>query len=251
MEATFIIPAHNEAASLHVPDFGQAVAWIRKTFGSSEIILVDDGSTDETVRLAGAWVDEILQQDHQGKAAALQAGFARARGARVFWSDADWSVPVVEAAALNAALSRGYDYALASRGWGRPGAPLHRWLSSCFFTAVIRQTFDWSFRDTQCGLKGARREALDRIVPALIHFGNGSGRHAGTDAMFDIECLLVCRKLGLRAAECPVRWMHFNNRTQQNYSPLLRQIYSDFKEIRRLYHAGHYEPGKQGTRICI
>jgi len=242
MEATFIIPSHNEAASLHDPDFGRSVSWIRKTFGSSELILVDDGSSDETVQLAGQWVDVVLQQNHRGKAAALQAGFARARGERVFWTDADWSVPAEEIASLDAALSRGFDYVFASRGWGRPGAPLHRWLGSCFFTAVIRHNFDWSFRDTQCGMKGARRDSLNQIMPELVHFASvNPQRHAGTDALFDIECLLVCRKLRLRVLECPVRWMHFKNRSQQDYGPLLGQIYKDFREIRRLYRAGRYE----------
>lgn len=243
MDATFIIPAFNEGAALHDPDFGRALTWIRNTFSRSEIILVDDGSSDDTVHLARHQVDEVLRQNRQGKAAALQAGFAEARGDCIFWMDADWSVPVQQLSRLNDFLSGGYDYVFASRGWGRPGAPFHRWLSSCIFTTVIQHTFSWSFRDTQCGMKGARREALIRLAPELVHFNRlNTDRHAGTDAMFDIECLLVCRKLGLRVLECPAEWRHFKNRAAQHYGLLLRQIYSDYGQIRRQYLLGHYDP---------
>jgi len=243
MDVSILIPTHNEESSLAGNGFRTAMDWIRREFPHGEVIISDDGSTDGTVRLARTLADRVLEQTHRGKAAALQAGFKAARKPYVLWADADWSVPEQEWHKLTDELLHGADFVIASRGWGRPGAPFHRWIGSCLFTLRNRHTFKWDFTDTQCGLKAARREALERILPRLKRFSwDNTDRFAGTDAMFDVECLLAARMLGMKIVELPVNWIHQRNRDRPHYGPLLRQIGKDFRAIRKHYRMGKYDP---------
>lgn len=148
-----------------------------------EILLVDDGSRDRSSAIA----DGLAERDGRvgvihfrrnfGKAAALDAGFKRARGQIVFTMDADLQDDPAEIPKFLAKLDEGYD--LVS-GWKQKRRdPLGKTLPSKLFNLVVAQTSGLKLKDFNCGFKAYRAEAvrglelygeLHRYVPVLVHF---------------------------------------------------------------------------------
>ena len=214
-DLSIVIPAYNEERRL--PTTLVAVnAYLAATDTRAEVLLVDDGSDDNTRSLAEAfaachsWL-RVLTVPHRGKAAAVRAGMLAARGRHVLFSDADLSTPLDFTAALVGELERGYDVAIGSReglGARRIGEPVYRHVMGRVFNAVVRLLAVPGIRDTQCGFKAFRHDvARDVFSRALLHTGDGviSGpRVTG----FDVEILYITRARGYRIIEIPVQWRH-------------------------------------------
>ncbi len=168
---------------------------------------MDDGSRDAT-----ASVVEKLQQTHppvrllrnpgnRGKGYAIRHGMLEARGEWILYTDADLSTPIAEIAKLYAAaVQQKADVAIGSRALNRALVEVHqpvfREYSGRFFNLVMRTVTGLQFRDTQCGFKLFRAEAARQIFPLQKQDGFS----------FDVEDLVIAKKLGLRAIEIPVRW---------------------------------------------
>jgi glycosyltransferase involved in cell wall biosynthesis len=116
---TLVIPAYNEANRID-DTVREAVAWIGSQSFSVELIVVDDGSEDDTVRIAEAALlgfpnGRVVRCAHAGKAAAVRAGMRAAKGEQIAFSDADLATPLLYVLDLRAALSAGADIAIGSR----------------------------------------------------------------------------------------------------------------------------------------
>ena len=170
-----------------------------------EVIVVDDGSRDHTPSLVEAWTRRVPEvrmvrlPKNQGKGAAVRAGMQAASGDQRCFFDADLPMPVGELDAVLARLDQGADVVIASRalpgshvvvqpGWVR------RWLSE-WFSIVVRGLFRMPYRDTQCGLKGFSRRASGELF----------SRSRLDGFAFDVELLLLARRLGYWVEEVPVR----------------------------------------------
>ncbi len=207
VDLSIILPAYNEAlrlvATLH--ELGEFLA--RRT-GSSEIVLVDDGSTDGTFELARGIASElgvpmhgVRYAENRGKGHALKVGFAVARGDRLLSTDCDLSTPLAEVDPFLAAIDEGYDLAIGSRKMA--GAEIRRhqpWLRENLgrlFTQIVRWTIA-DVTDVTCGFKAYRGDVGRDLFSRLR-----------IDAWaFDAEMLLLARKDGYRLRELPVRWAH-------------------------------------------
>jgi glycosyltransferase involved in cell wall biosynthesis len=202
-----VIPVYNEVARL--PSTLREIAdYLRPAAETWEVVVVDDGSTDETA----AWAEGFCREEpavrllrlgaNRGKGAAVRAGMLAARGEYVLFSDADLSAPIAEAPRLLEPLRSGYDVAFGSRALKRELIEVHqsrfREASGQLFNFVLRIVTGLPFRDTQCGFKAFRREAAQRVFPLQTIEGFG----------FDPELLYIARKLGYRLLEVPVRWAH-------------------------------------------
>lgn len=163
---TLVIPSFNEAESL-VQLHKELVVELDKLELPYEIILVDDGSTDNTADV----VRELNQKDSRvkyirfrrnfGKAAALNEGFRRATGEVVVTMDADLQDNPAEVATLLSELDAGLD--LCS-GWKWPRKdPLGKRLPSKLFNFAIRKGTGLPLHDVNCGLKAYRKNMLDRL----------------------------------------------------------------------------------------
>jgi hypothetical protein len=195
-----VIPAYNEASRLP-RTLAAVLAHLRGQGRPFEVVVADDGSEDETAAVAAGAGGEVrvVRIAHAGKGAAVRAGVLATSGELVLLSDADLSTPVAELAPLTAALT-GAGLAIGSRRLrsSRVGVrqPLRRRVMGAVFNALVRALVLPGLRDTQCGFKLFRGDVARRVF-ALSRVDGFA---------FDVEAILLTRRLGERVAEVPVEW---------------------------------------------
>jgi glycosyltransferase involved in cell wall biosynthesis len=213
---SLIIPAYNEAVRI-AETIRTALAFLAEQPYAGELIVVDDGSSDATAAIARAALAErpaarLLTIPHGGKAAALRAGIAAACNEQIAFSDADLATPLPYLNELRAALAAGCDVAIGSRegaGARRLGEPLYRHLMGRVFNLMVRVLLLPSIQDTQCGFKLFRREAATAILGRARLYAGPGGIGAGPRVTaFDVELLVVARRLGYRICAVPVVWTY-------------------------------------------
>src|SRR6202047_90542 len=205
-ELSIVIPAFNE--ELRLPETLSLISsYVRASKRETEVIVVDDVSTDRTADVANSFRGEIhylrvvSNKENRGKGFSVRHGMMEAQGRIVLFTDADLSAPIEEADKLLAALENS-DVAIGSRALDRSlicaRQSLFREFAGIVFNAIVRLTLRLPFVDTQCGFKAFRRE------PCHIIFEQQTIERFG----FDPELLYLARHHGLRALEIPVRWAH-------------------------------------------
>ncbi len=207
---SIVIPAYNESARIG-KTLRELVMYLEQQPGGGEVIVVDDGSKDDTVGVAeGVFAERrargvegrvIRVQPNKGKGNAVRAGLLAARNTVAAFFDADLSMPVTETPKLVEPIRSGqYDVVFGSRALDRrligTHQPWTREQSGRVFNFVMRRLTGLPFKDTQCGFKAFRMDVCRPVVEgALIdRFG------------FDVELLFIAHRAGLRMLEYPVRW---------------------------------------------
>jgi len=215
LKYSIVIPAFNESA--RIPATLEAVvSCIRRHGWSAEVIVVNDGSRDNTAEVVQAFaatapeVRLIENPGNRGKGYSVRNGVLQALGEVILFTDSDLSAPIEEAGQLFAAIEQGADIAIGSR-WLESGRqthrqPLYRQLFGRCFNAVTRLVMGLRFADTQCGFKAFTREAAQAIFPLQTIDGWG----------FDPEILFIAVKRGLVVKEVAVGWAH-DERTRMSY----------------------------------
>jgi dolichyl-phosphate beta-glucosyltransferase len=205
-ELSIVIPSFNEELRLPVT-LADISAYVRASKRETEVIVVDDGSTDRTADVANSFRGEIQRlrvianDRNRGKGYSVRHGMLEARGRVVLFTDADLSAPIDEADKLLAALAD-HDVAIGSRALDRSLISVHqsafREYAGMIFNFIVRAILRLPFVDTQCGFKAFRRDRCRVIFQQqrIERFG------------FDPELLYLARHHGLSAVEIPVRWAH-------------------------------------------
>ncbi|HEX4595839.1 MAG TPA: dolichyl-phosphate beta-glucosyltransferase [Bryobacteraceae bacterium] len=204
---SIVIPAFNEAGRL--PNtLDRILEWLSaQRFKFQEIIVVDDGSRDATAGVVDEYskppspVRLLRNPGNRGKGYAVRHGMLDAEGEWILYTDADLSTPIEELQKLQAgAAAQDAVVAIGSRAVNRSLVAVHqspfREYSGRFFNIVMRALTGLPFRDTQCGFKLYRADAAKAIF----------SRQEQDGFSFDVEDLVIAKKLGLRAIEVPVRW---------------------------------------------
>ena len=212
---SIIIPAYNEGARIGSA-LERVLGHVRQQGWDAEVIVVNDGSRDDTVEVVGRYAERnprlrILENPgNRGKGYSVRTGMLNAAGQVLLFSDADMSSPIEEAAKLFAAISAGADVAIGSR-WLQSELqtqrqPWYRQLFGRLFNVAVRLILGLRYTDTQCGLKAFRREAARKIFAQqkIDRWG------------FDPELLVLAEKFGFKVREVPVSWAH-DERTQMSY----------------------------------
>ena len=197
---SIVVPAYNEQAVI-----GRFIDSVRAELAAFtitwEAIIVDDGSSDQTVTIVrdAAQADErihLVESPHRGKGAAVRQGFLAARGQWVLMADADLSMPWDNLPRFLAVASeRGApQIVIGSReapGAQRTGEAWGRRISGRVFNAVVRIFAVPAIRDSQCGYKMLSADAVAALAPHLTIDGFA----------FDVELLYLARLAGFRIRE--------------------------------------------------
>jgi glycosyltransferase involved in cell wall biosynthesis len=217
---TLVLPAYNEAARIGSA-LDELFGYLTRTgpsrdgarpasdMGRVEVLVVDDGSTDDTVAIVtgrqeangGAHAGlRLLKRPHAGKGAAVKAGMLGADGDFVVFADADLATPPDQLPLLTEALAT-HDLALGSRvhpdgSDRRASQPLHRRLLGRVFHALAAFWVTGPVPDTQCGFKGFRRAAAHDLF----------ARQKIGGIVFDAEIIHMARRRGYSMAIVPVQW---------------------------------------------
>ncbi len=215
-ELSLVIPAFNEEDRL-ADTLSAVSSYVTSQNLTIEVILVDDGSTDSTAAIAHRaahqvpWL-QVLTILHRGKAAALRAGMLSARGALVAFSDADLATPLGFLEDLRRAVANGCDVAIGSReglGARRVGEPHYRHVMGRGFNWLVRILVLPGIQDTQCGFKLFRREVAAKVLERSRLYADPSETISGPRVTaFDVEILVVARRLGYRICPIPVVWTY-------------------------------------------
>jgi glycosyltransferase involved in cell wall biosynthesis len=212
---SIVIPAYNESARIGAT-LQEVVHCVRERGWDAEVIVVNDGSTDDTSRLVldfaltAPEVRLIENPGNRGKGYSVRNGLLQARGEIVMFTDADLSAPIAEAERLFAAIRSGADIAIGSR-WLESGRqthrqPLYRQFFGRCFNLITRTVMGLRFADTQCGFKAFTRSAAQTVfqLQTIERWG------------FDPEILFIATKRHLRIDEVSVSWGH-DARSRMSY----------------------------------
>ena len=236
---SIIIPAYNEADRLGRA-LEQVLRCVRHRAWQAEVVVVNDGSSDDTSDLVRQWMEThpeltlLENAGNRGKGYSVRNGLLQASGDIVMFTDADMSAPIEEAERLFAAIEAGADVAIGSRWLEKQRQTRHQPLYRRFFgrcyNRLTRTVMGLPFKDTQCGFKAFRREAAQDIfrLQTIERWG------------FDPEILFIAQKLGLHIEEVPVSWGH-DERSRISYLRDGTQMLKEMLEIRNNSLHGRYD----------
>ena len=208
-----VIPAYNEEYNLRTGVLDSVYDYLLEQKYSWEILFVNDGSTDGTVKIAEEFAKKhkgliVFREPHRGKAGTVTAGILKAKGEIILFTDTDQATPIDQLEKILPKFNEGFDVVIGSRS-GREGAPIIRKMMATGFSLLRMLILRLPFKDTQCGFKGFKNAAANNIFRKLQIFGEKSSTvGASVFAGFDLEVLYVARKLGYKIAEVPVDWHH-------------------------------------------
>lgn len=208
-----IIPTYNEHSNLKRGVLSWVWDYLKGQKYSWEVLIVDDGSTDDTVKLAEKFISKhqgftILKELHRGKGSTVIAGMLAAKGDVILFTDMDQATPLDQLEKMLPTIKKGFDVAIGSRE-GREGAPIIRKLMAYGFVLLRRVVLRLPFKDTQCGFKLFKKDAARKIFRKMKVFNEKMEmKGASVSAGFDLETLYLARKLKMKVAEVPVEWHH-------------------------------------------
>jgi dolichyl-phosphate beta-glucosyltransferase len=222
---SIIIPAFNEEERL-----GNSLQVIMDYFRDkpfeTEIVVVDDGSSDSTVKIAGEFpeVKVIPQPRNMGKGAAVRRGMLESTGGLRIFTDADLSTPIYETTKIIDKIREGFDIVAGSRavdyGMIRKHQPFYREFMGKTFNQIVQLLVIRGIKDTQCGFKGFTARAAETIFSKAKIDGFS----------FDVEALFLGKKAGFKIAEVPVEWY---NDERSKVNPVWDSL-NMFREILRI-----------------
>ena len=239
---SIVIPAFNEESRLG-DSVRQILAYLSQENPSAELIVVDDGSSDATAKVAETVCAEfpaietkvIRYDENRGKGFAVKTGLIAAVGEIALFSDADLSTPISETPKLVEPIKQGeFDVTFGSRALDRnligTHQPWRREQGGKVFNLIVRTLTGLPFWDTQCGFKAFNMQKFRPLLDAMTidRFG------------FDVEFLYVAHHKGLRLQEIPVRWDHCEGTTVSVFRDSQR-MFNEVRQIRKNAKLGVYD----------
>lgn len=235
LKLSVVIPAYNEAKNLKSGCLNPVFNYLKKQHYSYEVLIVDDGSTDETVFLVEKYIQDkkgfkLVRNSHGGKAITVMNGMLKTSGEVAVFTDMDQATPIDQIEKLLPKFEEGFDIVIGSR-LGRKGAPPVRKLAAFAFSLLRNLILGLPFSDTQCGFKAFNQRSRKVVFPkVLADWEKMRAKGAAVNAGFDVEILFLAKKLGFKIVEMPVDWHHVGTERVQ----LIKDALEAIKDILRI-----------------
>ncbi|MCR4264108.1 MAG: glycosyltransferase [Candidatus Roizmanbacteria bacterium] len=242
---SIVIPAYNEEHNMKDGVLDTVASFLKTKDYTWEVILIDDGSTDDTKKLLQTFVRKhknfkLIENPHQGKAGTVTTGMLTAQGTYILFTDFDQATPISELDEVLPLLKQ-YDIVIGSRAGRRTGAPLSRIIMARGFMILRTITLGIDVADTQCGFKAFRRDVAHDLFDRLqLYRTNQTNEGSRVTAGFDVELLYLAKRRGYSIKEVPVAWRYVETR---RVNPIRDSIEGmrDLLRIRLLALRGDYE----------
>lgn len=251
---SIVVPAYNEAARLGTT-LRTIIDYLNRNEKSAELVVVDDGSQDDTAVVAeravakcGAVSARVIRYEpNRGKGYAVCSGLLAVGANIALFSDADLSTPITETPKLiDPIRNNECDLAFGSRGLDRSLIGVHqswrREQGGRVFNLIVRVATGLPFWDTQCGFKAFRMNVCRPLIEAaqIDRFG------------FDVELIYLAHLAGLKLREIPVRWDHNAGALDAsgNYSRDSLRMINEVRRIRRGVARGVYREAIMAARAA-
>lgn len=245
-----VIPAYNEEENFRRGVLKDITNYLAKQKFSSEVILINDGSTDGTEKLLANFVKEnpafrLVNKEHGGKLKAIEVGVAKVAGEVILFTDFDQSTQISEFDKFLTYLKKGADLVIGSRigeGSKRINDPFFRYFRSKVLNFIIKIFLFGNISDTQCGFKAAKATVWKTLFSNLkvTRLAKPKGGFMGP---FDIELLFLAKKLNYKIVEVPVTWQYFPSKRLSIISEPAEFLF-DILRIRLFEILGKYELSK-------
>ena len=247
---SIVIPAFNEAARLG-ETLRTVFEYLNQHNPESEVIVVDDGSSDGTAdvaeesftRAGSVSTQAIRVQPNRGKGYVVRKGLLAARAPIALFTDADLSTPITETPKLVNPIERGeFDLTFGSRAVDRSLIGVHqpwrREQGGRVFNLIVRLSTGLPFWDTQCGFKAFRMSVCRPLVEAatIDRFG------------FDVELVFLAYLAELSLREIPVRWNH-NEGSKVSVARDSWRMFNEVRLIRSQARSGLYDAAIAAARV--
>jgi dolichyl-phosphate beta-glucosyltransferase len=236
MNLSIVIPAYNEENRIE-PTILKTIEYLEKHFENYEIIVVDDGSKDNTVEVASKYKDKnvkvISNTKNRGKGFSVKLGVINAKYNPVLFMDSDMSTPISEVSKFMNYINE-YDLVIGSRSSKDSKIiiqqPRFRKALGNTFSKITNLVLGIGISDTQCGFKLVKLDAARKIFP----------RQTLRGFAFDVELLFIAKFLGFKIKEVPVMW---ENNSNSKVSPIKDSVrmFKDLIKIRYNYFRKRYD----------
>lgn len=237
-QISLVIPAYNEQSWIELT-IKSLSAYLQKEFESWEIIVVDDGSSDETQYICEQFIGTIenftylKNAKNSGKGFSVRRGMQAARGNTRIFMDADMPFELDVLRTMVAALQKDWDVTIGARdmpGSTLVGVPFIRFIAGQVFGWLVHLFAVKGINDTQCGLKGFRAQAAEETF----------SRTTINDFGMDVEVLFIAQHLGYRIQRIPVRMTGFRGDSRvhlfkDSLNMFLELILIRWKALRGIY----------------
>lgn len=225
---SIVIPAYNEERRIGVT-LGKIYSFMMTKDYDFEVVLVDDGSADRTVNIAGGSrlakenkLKILKNGSNKGKGFSVKSGIINSNSEYILFSDADLSTPIEQVDKLFEEMNKGYDVVIGSRGLKnsdvRVHQPWYREIMGKTFNFFVKSILMRGFNDTQCGFKLFKSSVAKEIASKLRINGFS----------FDVEMLYIAAKKSYKIKEAPVVWL---NSPHSKVSPICEPL----KMVRDLF----------------
>ncbi len=210
-----LIPAYNEEPNFKKGLVEEVPRYLEKQEYSYEIIIINDGSTDNTAALALDFSKKfknvrVINNPHEGKAETVKKGVEEAKGEFILFTDFDQATPLYEIEKLLPFFPEN-DIVIGSRqmpGAKREKEPIYRHLMGIVFNMVVQTIAIRGIWDTQAGFKCFKAETAKTLFKELKVYGKAKMVQGALVTAFDVELLFIARKRGYKIKEVPIVWHH-------------------------------------------
>ena len=242
-----IIPAYNEEPNFKNGTLDSVPKYLQKQNYSYEILIVDDGSLDQTLKFAQEFAQkyknvQVVANPHQGKAETVKTGISKAQGSLILFTDFDQATPISEIEKLLPYFPK-YDIVIGSRqlpGAKREKEPFYRHLMGLVFNLVVQIIAVRGIWDTQAGFKCFKAEVAKKLFEKLKVYGQGKKVKGALVTAFDVELLFIAGKMDYKIKEVPIVWHHVATSRVNPLKDSLR-MFRDVLKIRLNDIRGFYQ----------